>query len=315
MTSLEFPLVSDVPIEGTTHKCKAIVLEQCGDPHPAQQSALATTPTKSGDPHILQDNSMTSPQFPLVSDVPIGGTIDPDPDPVQQTTLATTPRKSSDPHLPQDASMTSPEFPLVSDVPIGGTTHRCKAIVLEQCGDPHPVQQTALASTPTKSGDPHILQDACMTSPEFPLVSDVPIGGTTHRCEESSDKHEDDEDEDDRERDEHCELEASEIHVTTSRHDDWLHRGSLLADLPWLVYMMRVQRVRKPTSATADYSTLFFFRRTLPTFNSLLSGDPIFSFACHSSYGRVGLPCFGRGRWRTSCAIQADALLSHPLSR
>jgi hypothetical protein len=104
MPSQEFPLASDVPIGGTTHRCKAPVLEQCGDPHPAQQPALATTPTKSGDPHILQD-----------------------------------------------ASMTSPEFPLASDVPIGGTTRKCKAIVLEQCGDPHLVQQTALATTPTEA--------------------------------------------------------------------------------------------------------------------------------------------------------------------
>ena len=215
--SQEFPLASDMRIGRTTHRCKAIVLEPCGDPHPAQQPALATTPTKSGDPHILQD-----------------------------------------------ASMTSPELPLASDMPIGGTTHRCKAIVLEQCGDPHPAQQPALTTTPTKSSDPHILQDASMTSPEFPLVSDVPIGGTTRKCEESSDEQEDDEDEDDREPDEHCKLEASEIHVTTSRHDDWLHRGSLLADLPWLVYMMRVQRVRKPTSATADYSELFFFDAHYP---------------------------------------------------
>ena len=48
-------------------------------------------------------------------------------------------------------------------------------------------------------------------------------------------------------------------HATTSRHDDWLHRGSLLADLPWPAYMMRVQRVRKPTQADADYSQLFCF--------------------------------------------------------
>ena len=49
------------------------------------------------------------------------------------------------------------------------------------------------------------------------------------------------------------------MHSTTSRHDDWLHRGPFLADLPWLVYMMRVQRVRKPLGANADYSQLFFF--------------------------------------------------------
>ena len=53
-------------------------------------------------------------------------------------------------------------------------------------------------------------------------------------------------------------LEPAEIHATTARHDDWLHRGCLLADLPWLAYMMRVQRVRKPTQADADYSQPFF---------------------------------------------------------
>ena len=47
--------------------------------------------------------------------------------------------------------------------------------------------------------------------------------------------------------------------VTNSRHDDWLHRGPFLADLPWRVYMMRVRRSRKPLAADASYSELFFF--------------------------------------------------------
>ena len=54
-------------------------------------------------------------------------------------------------------------------------------------------------------------------------------------------------------------LEPAEIHATTSRHDDWLHRGFLVVDLPWVAYMMRVLRVRKPTQSDADYSQLFFF--------------------------------------------------------
>ena len=59
--------------------------------------------------------------------------------------------------------------------------------------------------------------------------------------------------------DNHCALEAVELNTTTSRYDDWLHRGPFLADLPWLVYMVHVQRTRKPMQAKADYSQLFFF--------------------------------------------------------
>ena len=47
-----------------------------------------------------------------------------------------------------------------------------------------------------------------------------------------------------------CEAEnpvrAAECRTTCTRHDDWLHRGPFLADLPWRVYMMRVRRTRKP---------------------------------------------------------------------
>ena len=47
--------------------------------------------------------------------------------------------------------------------------------------------------------------------------------------------------------------------MTSSRHDDWLHRGPYLADLPWQIYMMRVQRVRKPMNSSESYLELFFF--------------------------------------------------------
>ena len=66
-------------------------------------------------------------------------------------------------------------------------------------------------------------------------------------------------DDEEAENDEQCAFEVAECRVTSSRHDDWLHRGPFLADLPWQVYMMRVQRVRKPTQAGADYTELFFF--------------------------------------------------------
>ena len=56
-------------------------------------------------------------------------------------------------------------------------------------------------------------------------------------------------------------VQATECRVTSTRHDDWLHRGPFLADLPWHVYMRRVRRARKPTRAKADYSQTFFFDR------------------------------------------------------
>ena len=104
--------------------------------------------------------------------------------------------------------------------------------MLEQCGDPHPAPRPAPAT--------HALQRP---------TSDG----------ESNDEEEEENDEADVDGDEHCNLEPAQIHTTTSRHDDWLHRGSLLADLPWLVDMMRVRRVRKPTQANADHSQFFFF--------------------------------------------------------
>ena len=54
-------------------------------------------------------------------------------------------------------------------------------------------------------------------------------------------------------------MQAAECRVTATRHDDWLHRGPFLADMPWHIYMMRVQRDRKPRLANADYSEYFFF--------------------------------------------------------
>jgi hypothetical protein len=56
-------------------------------------------------------------------------------------------------------------------------------------------------------------------------------------------------------------VQATECRVTSTRHDDWLHRGPFLADLPWHVYMRRVQRTRKPSKTNADYSQIFFFDR------------------------------------------------------
>ena len=77
--------------------------------------------------------------------------------------------------------------------------------------------------------------------------------------DEEEDEQEEGEEPEDEEGEDPCTLEASECRVTSSRHDDWLHRGPYLADLPWQIYMMRVQRVRKPVRASASYVELFFF--------------------------------------------------------
>ena len=86
------------------------------------------------------------------------------------------------------------------------------------------------------------------------------------QANEQEGEHEEKEGAEDEERDEQeegeddqCTLQAAECRVTSSRHDDWLHRGPYLADLPWQIYMMRVQRVRKPRHPSASYVELFFF--------------------------------------------------------
>jgi hypothetical protein len=56
-----------------------------------------------------------------------------------------------------------------------------------------------------------------------------------------------------------CTMQPAECRVTSTGHDDWLHRGPFLADFPWEAYMMRVRRVRKPAWASADYTECFFF--------------------------------------------------------
>ena len=101
----------------------------------------------------------------------------------------------------------------------------------------------AAQADPTTSSDPNNAHEA------------------TGESEDDNDDAEDDEKEDNKDE---CNLESAELQATTARHDDWLHRGALLADLPWLVYMMRVQRVRKPSQADADYSQLFFFDEHYP---------------------------------------------------
>ena len=110
------------------------------------------------------------------------------------------------------------------------------------CGDIQECSKAAQAD-PTDSSDPHNAHDA------------------TGESEEDNDDAEDDENKNNKD---DCKLESAELQAGITRHDDWLHRGALLADLPWLVYMMHVQRVRKPSRADADYSQLFFFDEHYP---------------------------------------------------
>lgn len=104
-----------------------------------------------------------------------------------------------------------------------------------------------------------------------PSVNLAALGSETHPPQQhgSEDEEEGEGDEgeesvdedghEDAEGDGQCTFQAAECRVTSSRHDDWLHRGAYLADLPWEIYMMRVKRVRKPMEIRAESFGLFFF--------------------------------------------------------
>ena len=59
------------------------------------------------------------------------------------------------------------------------------------------------------------------------------------------------------------------LHATTSRLDDWLHRGPWLHSLPYYIYMHNITRVRKVASshASKDASTRFEFDSHYPLCN------------------------------------------------
>ena len=56
------------------------------------------------------------------------------------------------------------------------------------------------------------------------------------------------------------------LHATTSRFDDWLHRGPWLHSLPFFVYMQNIKRVRKgkASHASKQASQRFEFDRHYP---------------------------------------------------
>ena len=56
------------------------------------------------------------------------------------------------------------------------------------------------------------------------------------------------------------------LHATTSRFDDWLHRGPWLHSLPYFVYMHNIRRVRKvkASQASKQASQRFEFDKHYP---------------------------------------------------
>ena len=61
------------------------------------------------------------------------------------------------------------------------------------------------------------------------------------------------------------ECQPCEVRTTTSRHDDWLHRGVQLAALPFIVYMARVKKVPRPTRSGTNRKYIFSFDQHYPS--------------------------------------------------
>jgi hypothetical protein len=51
---------------------------------------------------------------------------------------------------------------------------------------------------------------------------------------------------------------AANLRVTTSTHDDWLHRGDRLSTLPFLPYVAYVERIRKPMPSDETHTPMTF---------------------------------------------------------
>ena len=137
----------------------------------------------------------------------------------------------------------------------------------DPCGDAHPATNAASASNDNGV-------DACDQN-------DNAADGA-QKDDHGENDDETDNDDNDEDNAEDATLQAAECMVTSTRHDDWLHRGPFLADLPWQAYMMRVQRIRKPTVANADHAQLFFFDKHY-TLSTLYCQEIQYS-------GRVAIP-------------------------
>ena len=72
---------------------------------------------------------------------------------------------------------------------------------------------------------------------EGPEDSEALISETEH------DQHEDDRNATESADQSNFQIEEHGLTATTSKHDDWLHRGPFLASLPYIVYVQRVTRI------------------------------------------------------------------------
>ena len=64
---------------------------------------------------------------------------------------------------------------------------------------------------------------------------------------------------------EEIECQPCAVRTTTSRHDDWLHRGVQLAALPFIVYIARVKKVSRPAHSETDRKYIFPFDAHYPS--------------------------------------------------
>ena len=131
---------------------------------------------------------------------------------------------------------------------------------VEDCGDTHPAAdlRPEAANSAAAAVDSMEVADG-VPAAEANSTDALRIGGESDDSEDDKESLDDsDEDDMNRNADQYI-LQAAECRVTSTRHDDWLHRGPFLADLPWKIYMMRVRRRRKPVQANADHTELFFF--------------------------------------------------------
>ena len=124
---------------------------------------------------------------------------------------------------------------------------------MSECGngDAHPAADAACVAADSDATDE---QD---DSDETQEVEDAPSIDGNDATDEGDDS--DDAQKDDAQTPAPCAVQAIECRATLMRHDDWLHRGPYLADMPWYIHMMRVRRARKPYKTDADCSQLCLF--------------------------------------------------------
>jgi hypothetical protein len=142
----------------------------------------------------------------------------------------------------------------------GDADHAANSMEVEACGDIRPAPEPSapdlleghVADMEVETcGDSHTAAEPSVTDPRersSDLASGSAVGcdsgrpaadhvGTTDEQDKAGDEDDDSSDdemeEDDNATAEQVSLQAAECRVTNSRHDDWLHRGPFLADLPW----------------------------------------------------------------------------------